>query len=30
MFSSPIFMNGAATNPDFCVYAYAAAQTKKH
>ena len=29
MFSSPIFMNGAATNPDFCVYAYAAAQTKK-
>ena len=29
MFSAPRFMNGAATNPDFKVYAYAAAQTKK-
>lgn len=29
MFSAPRFMNGAATNPDFKVYAYAATQTKK-
>jgi len=29
MFSAPRFMNGAATNPDFNVFAYAGAQTKK-
>jgi xylose isomerase len=29
MFSHPRFMNGAATNPDAHVFAYAAAQTKK-
>ncbi|KAI9203283.1 xylose isomerase-like protein [Polychytrium aggregatum] len=29
LFSSPKFMNGAATNPDVVVYAHAAAQVKK-
>lgn len=29
MFSHPRYMNGAATNPDAHVFAYAAAQTKK-
>jgi hypothetical protein len=29
MFSNKIYMNGAATNPDAHVFAYAAAQTKK-
>ena len=29
MFSNPRFMNGAATNPDAHVFAYACAQTKK-
>jgi xylose isomerase len=29
MFSAKRFMNGAATNPDFQTFAYAAAQTKK-